>query len=129
MLVKKATSSNDLSVSLRVFAFCMFTLGFSPVVTLTAAETDDYLSAITAEANKVEQGAPIGTGATTTGESAGIDESLNRFESDLKARYRGSYTFYRKLPKRSREEIFQSYIDGASIDEIRKKIMDRFLNQ
>lgn len=128
MLVK-ATSFSDLSVLLRVSACCLLAFGFSPVSTLTAAEAEDYLSAITAEANKVEPGAESGTSVAAPGGNSGVDESLNRFESDLKVRYRGSYTFYRKLPKRSRDEIFQGYIDGASIDEIRKKIMDRFLNQ
>ncbi|MCG8037820.1 MAG: hypothetical protein JAZ19_12385, partial [Candidatus Thiodiazotropha taylori] len=51
------------------------------------------------------------------------------FEEDLKSRYLGSYTFYKKLPRRAREEVYEEYKGGASIDEIRQKIMNRFLNQ
>ncbi|MEW8395104.1 MAG: hypothetical protein AB2707_02980 [Candidatus Thiodiazotropha sp.] len=73
------------------------------------------------------------TEASTLAETAGDEEtdgpSLQAFEEDLKARYMGSFTFYKKLPRRSREEVFEEYKGGASIDEIRKKIMDRFLNQ
>jgi len=94
------------------------------------AEEDPYLSAITKEASKVD-------GATqTTLEnvdsppiSADGGPSIGAFEEDLKARYKGSYTFYRKLPRRTQEEVFEEYRQGASIGEIRQKIMDRFLNR
>ncbi|MEJ2395432.1 MAG: hypothetical protein P8045_02660 [Candidatus Thiodiazotropha sp.] len=94
------------------------------------AEEDPYLSALSKEAQKVEV-----EGQTTQSESdeAAVSEDgnldLQMFEEDLKARYKGSYTFYQKLPRRTREEVFVEYRDGASIDEIRKKIMDRFLHQ
>ena len=92
------------------------------------AEEDPYLSAISQEAEKVET--PSSPAPTEAGGPAAQDGlNLQSFEEDLKARYKGSYTFYQKLPRRSREEVFQEYRDGASIDEIRKKIMDRFLNQ
>ena len=86
-----------------------------------ATEEDDYLSAISDEAEKVEQNISVDTNGT--------GQTLREFDAELKSRYRGTYTFYRKLPRRSREEIYQDYRDGASIDEIRKKIMDRFLNR
>jgi hypothetical protein len=94
------------------------------------AEEDPYLSALSKEAQKVEV-----EGKTTQSESdeAAVSEDgyldLQMFEEDLKARYKGSYTFYQRLPRRTREEVFVEYRDGASIDEIRKKIMDRFLHQ
>ncbi len=94
------------------------------------AEEDPYLSAISQEAKKVEaevQPTLSESGETLVPEDDGL--SLQAFEEDLKARYMGSYTFYLKLPKRTREEVFLEYRDGASIDEIRKKIMDRFLHQ
>ncbi len=99
-------------------------------VTGTCAAEDDYLSTLSREAEKVE--ADVQPTVTETGEPAAPTESglnLQAFEEDLKARYKGSYTFYQKLPKRTREEVFLEYRDGASMDEIRKKIMDRFLHQ
>ncbi len=103
---------------------------FSSSAFYTHAEEDPYLSAISREAKKVEtptQPAVTETSEPVPQESGGLD--LQAFEEDLKARYKGSYTFYQKLPRRSREEVFLEYRNGASIDEIRKKIMDRFLNQ
>lgn len=94
------------------------------------AEEDPYLSAISSEASKVdssEQPTLEAPGAKPAMDEGGID--LQAFEEDLKASYQGSYTFYQKLPRRTREEVFQVYSDGASIDEVRKMIMDRFLHQ
>jgi hypothetical protein len=94
------------------------------------AEEDPYLSTLSQEAQKVE----AKTQPTLNTEDSRVepaDDGLNiaAFEEDLKARYKGSYTFYQKLPRRAREEVFLEYRDGASIDEIREKIMDRFLHR
>lgn len=95
------------------------------------AEEDPYLSAISKEADKVEAETQPTLNVPT--ESSGqTDEdglSLQAFEEDLKTRHKGSYTFYQKLPRRSREEVFQEYRNGASIDELRKTIMERFLHR
>lgn len=91
------------------------------------SEDDPYLSAISLEAAKVEKTKNANSEGDETDRSDG--PSLKAFEDDLKASYMGSFTFYKKLPRRSREEVFEEYKGGASIDEIRKKIMDRFLSQ
>lgn len=95
-----------------------------------AAEEDPFLSAISREAAKVD-GTTQPTLEKNEAQAGSPDAgpSIEAFEEDLKSRYRGSYTFYDKLPRRTREEVFEEYREGASIDEIRKKIMDRFLNQ
>ena len=95
----------------------------------TIAAEDPYLSAISVEAEKVDAAAQptLDSPAPQPANDGGVD--LRAFEEDLKARYKGSYTFYVKLPQRSREEIFQEYRDGASIETLRKKIMDRFMHQ
>lgn len=97
------------------------------------AVEDDYLSAISIEAKKVESDTLSGVGGTSASGSAGgglqQDAGRSAFEADLKARYRGSYTFYNKLPLTSRDEIYQHYRDGASISDIREKIMGRFLKR
>lgn len=94
------------------------------------AEEDPYLSAISQEAKKVDaedQPTLAKPGSPGAGDEEGL--SLKAFEEDLKTRHKGSYTFYQKLPLRSREEIFQEYRDGASIDELRQTIMQRFLQR
>jgi (p)ppGpp synthase/HD superfamily hydrolase len=94
------------------------------------AEEDPYLSAISREAQKVEvEGQPALGETDENSEETEEGLSLKAFETDLKTRHKGSYTFYQKLPRRSREEVFQEYRDGASIDEIRQKIMERFLQR
>jgi hypothetical protein len=95
-----------------------------------SAEEDPYLSAISQEVQKLEnesQPTLSQPGEAAASEDGSLD--LRAFEEDLRARYKGSYTFYQKLPRRTREEVFIEYRDGASIDDIRKKIMDRFLHQ
>ncbi len=119
----------------NVLIFGMFGSGMWILFLLAAstlhvfAEEDPYLSAISQEAKKVE--APSQPDSTATDDPVTQSEgelNLQAFEEDLKARYKGSYTFYKKLPRRTQEEVFLEYRDGASIDEIRKKIMDRFLH-
>ncbi len=94
------------------------------------AEEDPYLSAISQEAKKVEAETQP-TLAEPSADSGQTEDGLNMqaFEEDLKTRHKGSYTFYKKLPRRSQEEVFQEYHDGASIDEIRQTIMERFLHR
>jgi len=50
------------------------------------------------------------------------------FEDELKDRFLGSFTFYKKLPQRSREEVYRGYLNGNTIREIRKMIMNRYLH-
>ncbi|MES9852595.1 MAG: hypothetical protein ABW170_12285 [Candidatus Thiodiazotropha sp. L084R] len=109
-----------------IIALCLF----GSLAQVSIADDDAYLSEISIEAQKVDSELPTKEEATLNSE-AGSDEDTARqaFEEDLKSRYMGSYTFYQKLPRRAREEVFEEYIGGASIDEIRKKIMNRFLNQ
>jgi hypothetical protein len=93
------------------------------------AEEDPYLSILSQEAKKVDgmsQSTPNGSEGPAVQEYGGL--STQAFEEDLRERYKGSYIFYQKLPTRTKEEIFQEYRDGASFDEIRQKIMDRFLH-
>ncbi|MBL3529215.1 MAG: hypothetical protein JMN27_16395 [gamma proteobacterium endosymbiont of Lamellibrachia anaximandri] len=95
----------------------------------TAEDEDDaFLSAIAEEAKKVEQRGDVdGQSEQAPLEDGGPTQK--EFEANLKSRYLGSFTFYRKLPGRSQEEIYLDYKSGVSIGEIRKKIMDRFLHR
>ncbi|MBT2968603.1 MAG: hypothetical protein B6D72_20195 [gamma proteobacterium symbiont of Ctena orbiculata] len=126
MATRYARTTCGIRILLKYNVFPLFVMFlFSQ---FSVAEEDPYLSAISSEAEKVESTET--TISTETSEDEETDgPSLQAFEEDLKARYMGSFTFYKKLPRRSREEVFEEYKGGASIDEIRKKIMDRFLNQ
>ncbi len=91
-------------------------------------EEDAFLSAIAEEAKKVEQRADVG-GQSEQAPLAEGGPTQEEFEANLKSRYLGSFTFYRKLPGRSQEEIYLDYKSGVPIGDIRKKIMDRFLHR
>ena len=96
---------------------------------VSAADEDAYLSEISSEAEKIDTELPAAE-KPAEDQSVPVEAAAQQaFEEDLKARYMGSYTFYQKLPRRAREEVYEEYKGGASIDEIRKKIMSRFLNQ
>ncbi len=114
-------------------------LGYSAV----ALSADDYLSALEAEAGKVDvelnepdsatnpgtvsQSAEQGGQALQSQKKEGLASQRANFESLLKKHYFGTYGFYRKLPERSRQEVFEEYRRGVGMDKIRKKIVSRLL--
>jgi len=103
-------------------------LVFSLFLPLVAPAADDeYLKLLQAEAQKLstpEPGEALQTRADTD-----ATNDIGSFEEELKNHYRGSYLFYEKLSRNSQEEIFLDYKNGSTIDDIRKKIMNRFLRQ
>lgn len=132
------------SLPMAMPAVCLFCLAFVCFVipvSVFASEDDDYLKALTLEEQKVErkslsndgvadaQSASKGVTAVDSGEGFSSGLSMDAFEFELQERYTGSAVFYRKLPRRSQEEIYQDYRQGASISEVRKKIMNRFLHR
>ncbi len=117
-----------IQLKICLFGWFSFICGALPLGLL--AEEDPYLSAISSEAAKVdaaEQPTLDTADEEVDSEAGGID--MQAFEEELKASYQGSFTFYEKLPRRVREEVFQVYSDGASIEEVRDMIMQRFLNR
>lgn len=117
----------------RKCSFRGFLVLFIPVFvtsfSLVAAEDDDYLSALNQEAQKVDaKEAAVSTSASSANAE---QKAVSRvaFEAELKEKYAGSAVFYSKLSPGSQEEIFLEYQDGATIAELRKKIMDRFLHR
>lgn len=96
------------------------------------AADDPYLQLLDAEVTKVE-GVSTDTGGdgaaplAEAGESASAP-SRGQFEAELRQQHVGTYSFYRRLPERSREEIFIDYSNGASTAALRDKIVDRFLH-
>ncbi len=102
-----------------------------------ALSADDYLSEIDAEAKKLDASATTeargGSGAETQVDAASVEPAVNgevsraEFERQLKEHYLGTFGFYKKLPERSREEVFDEYRRGADMGQLRKKIIDRLL--
>lgn len=104
-----------------------------PVV--AAAVEDPYLELLDKEVTKVDS---VSTDTTedTGGGPSGVRSdggsrpvpSREQFESLLRRDHVGTYSFYRRLPERSREEIFVDYGNGASMEALRGKIVDRYLH-
>lgn len=93
------------------------------------AADDDYLKSLEAETSKINLESARETVEAGGAELSVIDEQRANFEAYLEEKQRGTYAFYRKLPERSREEVFNSFIDGASMDQIRKMVIDRKMNR
>jgi len=62
-------------------------------------------------------------------DTTSIDAQRNAFDTYMKAKHKGTYAFYRKLPEHSREEIFKAFVNGASMTEIRHMVIDRKMNR
>lgn len=104
-------------------------------VSVSHAADDAYLEQLDEEVTKVEA-VPTDTGrdgaarpAKTAG-GAGTREVASReqFEASLRDQHVGTYSFYRRLPERSREEVFLDYSRGASMESLREKVIERFLH-
>lgn len=101
----------------------------------TAVAADDaYLQLLDAEATKVEPEATDTEKSDVTGGTEAPARELSalasreQFETLLRQENVGTYSFYRKLPERSREEIFVDYRNGASMEALRGKVVNRYLN-
>ena len=117
--------------SLSVIALFIFLLlGIVNSVAVLAAEDDDYLKAIEMEIDKVDA-KPSGGGAASEAAGKGFSSgmTIEEFEEELATKYTGTARFYEKLPRRTQQEIYQEYKDGASISEVRTKVMNRFLRR
>jgi hypothetical protein len=125
--------------SYRLLASREKSISFLLVLALTclsasAVADDAYLQLLDAEATKVEPE----TTDTEVSDAAGDREpaaremsglaSREQFEALLRQENVGTYSFYRKLPERSREEIFVDYRNGASMEALRGKVVNRYLN-
>lgn len=93
------------------------------------AAEDDYLKEIEAESAKVGRVADKHAGSKRTGEGLTPGLSEEAFAQELKLRYPGTHAFFAKLPAEIQNEVYRSYLDGASYEEVREKIMKRFLQR
>ena len=119
----------------RLCQLLVFVLYLSVSGTVFGAD-DDYLKALEAESSKLEPG-KLDAGQGEQNEVAGqqMDSDIEmsdvrvKFEQILSEKYHGSYTFYSKLPERSRQEIVKDYQQGKPFVQIRKIIIDRFMQR
>jgi hypothetical protein len=130
----------------RVFLFLsvgLYALGWS----LPSLSADDYLSELDAEVQKVEarsidgesgedavvspakEGATVEAPAGSAAPGASATASRAKFERLLKEHYLGTFGFYKRLPERSREEVFEEYRRGADMGQLRREIIDRLLQR
>ena len=130
------------STGSRFYLFLLIAVFVTPF-SVYAAGDDDYLKAIEMETEKVERKAEDddGNGSQPSGMRDSVDPrigggdgfssglSLEEFEAELSEKYTGGAVFYKKLPRRNQEEVYQEYANGASYDQVRKKIMDRYLGR
>ena len=95
-----------------------------------AAAGDPYLEMLDREVAKVEV-APTDNASGNAGVGSAVQagDSREQFEARLRSEHVGTYSFYRRLPERSREEMFLEYRSGVSMTGLREKIVQRFLNQ
>jgi hypothetical protein len=129
------SSASPIFVSRKLASTCLCLLLMLGAPALLA----DYLSDLDAEVKKVEARQIDGESGTSTvaapAELSADDgeprEGTTRdaFEALLKENYLGTFGFYKKLPERSRQEIYIDYRDGAAMSEVRKKIIDRLLQR
>ncbi len=129
------------SLPIAVPSFCLAFACFVIPVSVIASEEDDYLKALSLEVQKVQRKSPPNDSvpdaqdtsnkvtAMGSGEGFSPDLSMDTFEVELQERYTGSAVFYGKLQRRSQEEVYQEYRRGATISEVREKIMNRFLRR
>ncbi len=100
---------------------------------LCRAETDPYLQLLAEEVTKVEEspGEAVtvqGDATRMVAQSARPVPSRKRFEELLRKQHVGTYSFYSRLTERSQEEIFVDYGNGASMEALREKVVDRYLH-
>ena len=116
-----------------VFRVCRFVVGGATLAgaSLALGAEEDFIKYLNEEATRVDSPAPeISAGAVKPTPAAGEEREAARkaFESDLERKHRGTWMFYRKLPRRYRDEVFEDHLRGASIDEVRTKIIQRYLH-
>ena len=124
------------SIAPRIMVTAWLVTGGLPIA--GAAEPTDYLQVINEEAHKVEQRQPFIRDDTDNPNAAttlrptpappvkrqGID--WQGFEQLLASDYRGTFTFYSDLSERSKEEIYEGYINGLDMDALREKVVTRY---
>ncbi|BAO45498.1 hypothetical protein [Thiolapillus brandeum] len=100
-----------------------------------ALSEEEYLKYIDAESSKLSepQVPPSNTGKDNVVEGLEKKEagalSQQEFEQLLKAKAKGTYSFYESLVEKDKAEVFKSYVHGASMSQVRRMIINRKMNR
>lgn len=129
----------DIQRAVNLFVVTAFSLRFRGLAGLLtilfliignayAADDDDYLRSLDEEVEKIEPSAQQGAQPADAADNAS-SENREQFEELLRERYHGSYVFYQKLPNRMQQEVYDDYASGEDFAQLRKKIINRYLQQ
>jgi hypothetical protein len=88
-------------------------------------ETEDYLSLISSEANKIDEESP----PPETQQAAPVLSKQQEFEKVLMDQHRGSYPVYKRLTPSAKKEVFEAYESGVSFEKVRRKIITLYSKQ
>ena len=100
-----------------------------------ALSEEEYLKYIDAEASKLSepQASPSNAGKGNAVEAlekkAAGELSQKEFEQLLKAKAKGTYSFYESLMDKDKAEAFKFYKSGASMQQVRRMIINRKMNR
>jgi len=98
-----------------------------------ALSEEEYLKYIDAEASKLSEPSTSSVPRTDAVENQETKDaarmSQKEFERLLKAKARGTYSFYESLVEKDKAEVFKSYAGGASLRQIRRMIINRKMNR
>ncbi len=95
-----------------------------------ALTEEEYLKYIDAEASKLsEPTQPVVQQSVTkdSGETAKL--SMAEFEALLKKKQRGTFSFYNSLIESDKAEVYKTYLSGASMQEIRRLVINRKMHR
>ncbi len=98
-----------------------------------ALSEEEYLKYIDAEASKLSEPATARAPDSSPGKNLEAKDasqlSQKEFERLLKAKAKGTYSFYESLVEKDKAEVYKSYVKGASMGQIRRMIINRKMNR
>ncbi|HDK38275.1 MAG TPA: hypothetical protein ENG92_04590 [Thiolapillus brandeum] len=96
-----------------------------------ALSEEDYLKSINAEASKLSEPSrpAIPDKEAVEANKDFAQTTQPEFEALLKAKHRGTYSFYESLLEKDKVEVYEAFVDGASMRKIRGMIIDRKMHR
>lgn len=95
-----------------------------------ALSEEEYLKYIDAEASKLsEPTQPVVERSSSPDAEDGANLSVIEFEALLQKKQRGTFSFYKSLIERDKAEVYKAYSSGASMQQIRRMIIDRKMHR
>jgi hypothetical protein len=116
-------------VTFKLAGFCagFFVLFASECFALSEEE---YLKYIDAEASKLsEPTQPVVQKPSVSDVKDGAKLSVVEFESLLQKKQKGTFSFYKSLIERDKAEVYKAYSSGASMQQIRRMIINRKMHR